>query len=337
MNYLSVVLVSYNTLELLRKCLSSVYQNGDGLALQVLVIDNNSRDGSPDMVAREFPQALLLRNHTNAGFAKAVNQGLKLAEGEAILLLNSDVEIFPGTLQRSLHFLQTHSEAGIVGCKLLNPDLSLQPSCENFPRFADFVSESFFLDKIFSQSKTFGRFHLTYFRYDQTAKVGRVMGAFLLIRRQTFEEIGWLDESFFFYGEETDWCYRAKQKGWEVYFYPGAEAIHYGGQSADPISPRMFVQLHAARYQFYRKYHGFFSSLATRAVLGIGALLRIFLWLAIMLYRLLLRRNQVKAGAQKVLAFCAALCWYLGLPQRGRLAQSPSSDAEASGCQMKAI
>lgn len=141
------------------------------------------------------------------------------------------------------------------------------------------------------------------------------MGAFLLIRRQAFEEIGLLDESFFFYGEETDWCYRAKQKGWEVYFYPEAEAIHYGGQSADPISPRMFVQLHAARYQFYRKYHGRVSSLAARTVLGIGALLRIFVWLAITLYRLLLQSNQAQAGVKKMLAFCATLGWYLGLPQ----------------------
>jgi GT2 family glycosyltransferase len=325
MNHLSVIIVSYNTLELLRKCLSSIYKNAEGLALQVVIIDNDSRDGSADVVAREFSQAVLVRNTSNAGFAKAVNQGLKLAEGEAILLLNSDVEIFPGTLQRSLNFLQTHSDAGIVGCKLLNPDLSLQPSCESFPSLMDFVSESFFLDKIFPRNKTFGRFHLSYFGYDETAKVGRVMGAFLLIRRRTFADIGLLDESFFFYGEETDWCYRAKQKGWEVYFYPGAEAIHYGGQSADPISPRMFVQLHAARYRFYRKYHSLASGLAARVVLGIGALLRIFLWLFITLYRLILRRSHVKAGAKKVLAFGATLCWYLGLLQRG----SPSPGAEA--------
>lgn len=144
MNHLTVILVSYNTLALLRKCLSSIYQNAEELALQVIVIDNDSRDGSADMVASEFPQAVLIRNKSNAGFAKAVNQGLKLAEGEAILLLNSDVEIFSGTLQRSLNFLRTHSDVGIVGCKLLNPDLSLQPSCESFPGLIDYVSESFF-------------------------------------------------------------------------------------------------------------------------------------------------------------------------------------------------
>ncbi|MDZ7344460.1 MAG: glycosyltransferase family 2 protein [candidate division KSB1 bacterium] len=310
---ISIIIISYNTRDLLRACLQSVYRQTPEVDFEIIIVDNASTDGSREMLQQEFPQAKKIFNTTNKGFAAANNQALAQATGEYLLLLNSDTEVLPGAITQSLEFMEQHPEAGIVGCKLLNPDFTLQPSCESFPNFWDVVFESFFLDRLFPNNKLFGRFHLRFFRYDRIAKVDSVMGAFLLIRRATVEAIGMLDEGFFFYSEETDWCYRAKRKGWEVYFFPGAQAIHHCSQSADPVASKMFVQLHASRYRFYKKYHSTASSLAVRLVFALGAFLRIPLWTGMTFYRLLFEPGKAATGWKKVRAQCAALAWYLGL------------------------
>lgn len=309
---LSIIIVSYNTRELLCECLRSVHQTSQGLTTEVIVVDNASQDGSAEMVKQTFPQVTLMQNSHNLGFAKAANQGLRIVVGEFILLLNSDTEVKAEALQRCIKFFGEHRDAGIVGCKLLNSDGSLQPSCENFPDFKSIFFESFFLEKLFPHSRLFGRMHLTYFGYDRIKKVGYVKGAFLMIRCQAFEQIGLLDEKFFFYAEEMDWCYRAKLKGWEVYFTPDAEVIHYGGQSSDPISPRLFVQLHKSRYQFYRKYHSALPSAAARGVLAAGALLRLFGWTVAMLHNRIFQPTKGTASPKKIAAHWAAFRWYLG-------------------------
>jgi len=275
---LSIIIASHNTRELLRQCLTSILQFRSRLDLEIIVIDNASSDGSVRMMCTDFPQVRLIQNHDNVGFAKAVNQGLKLANGLYLLLLNSDTEIKPNALQHSIAFLEAHPKAGIVGCKLLNPDGSLQPSCESFPRWQDFLYESLLLDKLFPRNRVFGRMHLTYFGYDRAVEVGYVKGAFLLVRRAVYDAIGGLDEAFYFYGEEMDWCYRAKKAGWLVYFTPAAQIVHYGGQSSDPMSPRMFVLLHQSRFRFYSKYHGRLGQASARLVLAFGALLRSGIW-----------------------------------------------------------
>lgn len=275
---LSIIIANHNTRELLRQCLTSIFQLRGRLDLEIIVIDNASGDDSVRMTRADFPRVRLIQNRDNVGFAKAVNQGLQVANGRYLLLLNSDTEIKPNALQHSIAFLEAHPEAGIVGCKLLNPDGSLQPSCESFPRWQDFLFEALLLEKLFPRSRVFGRMHLTYFGYDRAAEVGYVKGAFLLVRRAVYDAIGGLDEAFYFYGEEMDWCYRAKQAGWLVYFTPAAQIVHYGGQSSDPISPRMFVQLHQSRFRFYSKYHGRLLQASARLVLALGALLRSGIW-----------------------------------------------------------
>lgn len=306
---LSVIIVSYNTCMLLRNCLRSIQRMEAEAALEIIVIDNASHDDSADMVAREFPRVTLIKNPENAGFATANNQGLRVACGEALLLLNSDTEVRPGALIHCLDFLRAHSEAGIVGCKLLNRDGSVQPSCESFLSLANLFFENFFLEKIFLRSRWFGRRVLSSFGYDRVLLVDYVKGAFLMIRRRAFEDVGLLDERFFFYAEEMDWCYRAHQKGWQVYFTPGGEVLHYGGQSSDPISPATFVQLHRARYQFYRKYHRFFLSFLARLLMACGAILRALIWALVVAYRSVFDRVRVHEARNRLAAFSAAASW----------------------------
>lgn len=308
---LSVIVVNFNTSALLRCCLKTIAREASHLPLEIIVVDNASHDGSADMVAREFPRVKLLRNDQNHGFARANNQGLQVATGAFLLLLNSDTQVRAGAFRRCLDFFYDYPEAGIVGCKLLNADGTVQPSCESFLSLSNFLIENLFLEKVFPRSPILGRPHLSYFNYDRVMPVDSVKGAFLMIRRSTMENIGMLDESFFFYAEEMDWCYRAKQKGWQVYFTPEAEVIHYGGKSGDPLSPNMFVQLHRARYQFYRKHHNAFFSFVARCIMACGAVLRVAGWLLILTFRSVFVRGQVPVARKRLTAFFVAAVWFL--------------------------
>lgn len=310
---LSLIIVNYNTRELLRQCLRSLRHARISLTIETFVIDNASRDGSAEMVAQEFAEVKLMQNAANAGFAAANNQGLRRGRGEYLLLLNSDTEVRPGALEHCVAFFRAHPDAGIVGCKLLNADGSVQPSCESFLSLPLLFYESFFLEKFFPHNRVFGRRAMTYFDYDRALPVDYVKGAFLMIRRRAFEDIGLLDERFFFYAEEMDWCYRARAKGWEVYFTPEAEVLHYGGQSGDPLSPAIFVQLQRARYQFYRKHHGAFASFIARLLMAAGAMLRASAWLAILMLGFLFKQKKVAEARQRFAAFRAAALWLLRL------------------------
>jgi len=322
MKALSIVIINYNTKALILCCLQSIMEQAPDTC-EIIVVDNHSTDGSTEAIKRQFPGALLIENERNEGYAKAVNKGLVRSRGEWILVLNSDIELRPHALQNSIEFMRNHLDTGIAGCKLFNPDGTLQPSCEGFPSLWNILCESFFLDKLFPRSRLFGKLHMTYFNYDRAAKVDRVMGAFLLIRKTALAEIGFMDEQFFFYSEEVDWCYRAWQKGWAVYFFPDAEAIHYGGGSADPVSPALFIERHKNRFLFYRKYHDPLSSFCLRMVAALGIFLRLVAWSCLAIHRGLWKKASRPASTKKVRAYWATLKWYLGL------AFSPNADDSA--------
>lgn len=310
---LSIIIVNYNTRELLQTCLQSIFSQTQNIDFEAIVVDNGSTDGSREMLAQSFPQVATIFNNENRGFAAANNQGVRQAKGEYILLLNSDTEIRDDAITKTVAFMDAHPEAGIAGCRLLNSDGSLQRSCEYFPELRDYFFESFYFDRIFPNSKIVGRFHLTWFDYNRTEKVDHVMGAFLMIRKKTIDQIGLMDENFFFYAEEADWCYRAKQAGWQTYFFPGAEAVHHGGGSADSISPKMLVQLHESRFKFYRKYHRPPAALAAKIILAMGSIMRIFLWGFLAIFYIFQNRQNAKKSMKKCLAFLAVLGWYLGV------------------------
>lgn len=314
---LTVIIINYNTRELLHTCLQSIFRQTQNIDFEIVVVDNNSADGSREMLLQDFPQVATIFNDENRGFAAANNQGIRQAKGEYILLLNSDTEVLEGAINKSAAFMDAHHEAGIVGCKLLNSDGSLQPSCESFPELRDYFFESFYFDRIFPKSKIVGRFHLTWFDYSRTQQVDQVMGAFLMIRKKTIDQIGLMDENFFFYAEEADWCYRAKQAGWQTCFFPGAEAIHHGGGSADSISAKMLVQLHESRFRFYRKYHTPPAAFVAGMILAMGALKRIFLWGFLAIFNTFHNPKKAKKSIKKCLAFVAVFGWYSGFVKSG--------------------
>jgi hypothetical protein len=250
---LSVIVVNYNTSTFLRNCLQSVFEQTRGLDYEVIVVDNASWDGSREMLQHEFPKVRTIFNSENKGFAAANNQAIRVAQGRYVLLLNSDTRVLDGAIQETFHFMEEHREASIVGCKLLNSDGTLQPSCMSFPTVWNLFVESSFLYLVFPRTKLFGRYHMSYFNYDTIETVDFVTGAFMMIRRAVFESVGLFDESYFMYTEETDLCYRAKQHGFNVCFIPWTTIVHYGRGSIDSTD-RFLEQVHQTQLQFVRKH-----------------------------------------------------------------------------------
>ncbi|HEY67121.1 MAG TPA: glycosyltransferase family 2 protein [Thermoflexia bacterium] len=263
---LGIVIASYNTRDLLRTCLRSVYASHGDFTFEVCVVDNASSDGSAEMVAAEFPQARLIVNAENVGYAGANNQGLEAFGFTRVssprsqtprfaLLLNSDTELPPDALARMLDFMAGHSDAGIAGPKLVLPNGSLDLACRrSFPTPEVAFYRLTGLSRRFPHSRRFGRYNLTYLDPDQVAEVDSVVGAFMLVRAEAIAQVGLMDEQFFMYGEDLDWAYRIKAAGWKVYYNPEVVVLHVKRASTRQ-SPRAQVEFYRAMDTFYRKHY----------------------------------------------------------------------------------
>jgi GT2 family glycosyltransferase len=252
---LSVIIVNYNTREILRHCLRSIFNQDQGIRLQVIVVDNGSRDNSSAMVRKEFPDVLLLENERNEGFSAGNNRGLPHCEGEFILLLNSDTIVLPGTLERMVDFARNRPDAGILGCKLVRPNGELDWACRRgFPTPMVALFKFLGLHRILPRSRLFGRYNMTYLDADLTYEVDSVVGAFMMIRRPVLARLEGLDEDFFMYGEDLDICFRAKQADFKVYYVGQNQVIHIKGASSRKEGFRMNYHFHRAMILFHRKH-----------------------------------------------------------------------------------
>lgn len=250
----SVIIVNWNTVDILRDCLRSVFSETTGISFEVIVVDNASSDGSVEMIRQEFGQVILIANTENRGFAAANNQGMAIANGRYVLLLNSDTVVLDGAIQKTLAYAEQCPDTAVVGCRILNPDRSLQNSCFMFPSLLNGFLFSTFLYQLFPRSRFFGREQMTWWARDDAREVDVVTGCYMLVRRQAIEDVGVMDDGFFMYAEETDWCYRFKSKGWKNRFTPDAEIIHLGGASAPKLSARRAQITNASFVRYMRKH-----------------------------------------------------------------------------------
>jgi GT2 family glycosyltransferase len=255
---LSVVILNYNTREHLRACLASLAAEVSRSAVEaeIFVVDNASTDGSADMVSTDFPWVRVVRSPLNGGFAYGNNLALSRARGEAILLLNPDTTLAPGTIAALLWRLDAHPEAGVIGPKLLRPDGSMHLACRrSFPTPEVAFYRIAGLSRLFPTSRRFARYNLTYADPDLALEVDSVCGACLLIRRAVVERIGLLDERFFLYGEDLDWCLRAREAGWTVRYEPGVVVQHQHGAASRQRALRTTYHFFRAMDLFYRKHY----------------------------------------------------------------------------------
>lgn len=274
----SVIIVSWNTRDLLRQCLHSVYRESTGIGIEVIVIDNASTDGSADMVLREFPQVVLVRNSDNRGFAAANNQGLAIAQGRHVLLLNPDTVVLERAIQKSIAFAEKHHTAGVVGVRNNDAEGRLTKNCFLFASVFNLMISTLGMHRAFPNNRVCGRERLSWWNYLDDRRVDVVAGCYMLVRREALEDVGGLDESYFMYGEEMDWCWRFKRAGWEVWYHCDAAIIHYGGMSAaqNPVA----MQKHAQRsyLQFIQKRQGRLARAIASALIVASGALRVAYW-----------------------------------------------------------
>lgn len=264
----SVVIVNWNVRDYLRDCLRSVYEQTKGVRFEVIVVDNGSADGSQEIVRREFPQVRLIENPENHGFAAANNQGIKLATGRYLLLLNPDTVVLDDAIGKAVAFADGNPSVGIVGCQVLETQHSVQPTCFRFPSPMTIFMTLTGLQSLFPNSRLFALARFGDWARDTERDVDVVSGMFMLVRREAIDEVGLMDEDYFMYAEEADWCYRFWQAGWRCVFTPQARITHVdgGSKSTKQVSAQMYVQQQKSLLLFQRKNRGVLAWAITRCV-----------------------------------------------------------------------
>lgn len=251
---LSIVIANYNTKDDLENCLLSIYKSEQNISYEVWVVDNNSPDESSEVVERKFPAARLIRNPANLGFSKANNLALKEIKSDFVLLLNPDTIVSDHVFDKTIEFLKKTPEAGMATCKLIKRDGTLDLACRrSFPSSFDGFCRATGLSKLFPKSHLFARYNLTFLDENQVNEVEAINGAFMMVRGVAIRDVGLLDERFFMYMEDLDWCYRFKQKGWKVYYIPEPRVIHLKGSSGKKSSERMIREFFESMKIFCQK------------------------------------------------------------------------------------
>lgn len=290
----SIIIVSWNAREFLVGCLMSLYEEDMPWA-EIIVVDNGSWDGSPDAVEELFPEVKIIRSDENLGFAKANNIGIMASSGKYVCLMNSDVVVLGSCLEVLKNHMDSNPSAGLVCPKVLNPDMTLQPTCRRFPSIKGALLSAIGLDR------------RNYMPHDKVREAEAVSGCFMLARKEAIDQAGLLDERFFFYAEDKDWCRRIKNAGWKIIFLPEAKAVHYGGSSSLAAPVKFYIELYKANLKYWRKHHGSFRTAIYLAIVTVHQALRI--GSAAVVFALVPGKR--KSEARKVKRSAACLRWLL--------------------------
>lgn len=298
----SIIIVNWNTKEFLVSCIKGVLEKEQRISKEIIVIDNGSRDGSASEVKRVFPSVHLIENERNLGFAKAANQGLQKASGRYVLLLNPDTQVKEEAIDRLVSFMDTHIDTGVDGVQLLNSDGSRQNSIANFPSLATELLNKSLLKWLFPQTFPGKKRH-----YPEPIEVDSVIGACMMVRRDVINQVGLLDEDYFLFLEETDWCYRIKKAGWKIYHVPQAEVYHFQGKSAESEKKKAKIEHYRSRYHFFKKNRGSLQWF----ILISGLVVRLGFELLSMTVASLITFFTIKRWREKLSIYAYVLWWHL--------------------------
>lgn len=269
---LSIIVVTWNGKKYALECLESLQTD---LSTEIIVVDNGSKDGTPEAIRSQFPNVTLIENRANLGFAKANNIGMALSRGKYVCLVNSDVVIPAGCLEKMVEFMEANPKIGVLGPKMLSPDGGVGASVMRLPTVWNTLCCALGLHTIFPRSALLGGFSMDAYAYDSVDDVEMLTGWFWMIPRTALKMVGGLDEQFFMYGEDIDWCHRFRDAGWQVIFYPDAAALHYGAASSGEAPTRFYVEMRRANLQYFRKHHGRFGVLGYRFAIWLHELTRV--------------------------------------------------------------
>jgi hypothetical protein len=253
---LSVVLVYYKTRDHLIKCLEALQADAGGFRAEIVVVDNDSRDGIAEPLRERFPSVRLRTNRDNLGYAKAVNQGIADTAGEFVLVMNPDCIVRPGALGTMIDWLRTHAQTAVAGPRILNPDGSLEYSARSFPDHLTFLFNRYsLLTRLFPENRFSRRYLLTDWDHASVREVDWMSGACLMVRRAAVQEVGPMDEAFFMFNEDVDWCRRMRQAGWAVTYVPEAVVVHHIGASRGRVSAKVIYGRHLGMIHYFHKHH----------------------------------------------------------------------------------
>jgi GT2 family glycosyltransferase len=301
---LSVIIVNWNTKDLLCQCIDSLTQTLKKIDTEIFVVDNGSTDGSVAAVREKFPGVRLIENPVNMGFARANNQAISLSSREYLLLLNPDTRAKDEAIPQMLSFMSSHARAGLVGAQLLNADGSKQNSIANFPSLATELLNKSLLRWLFPE-----KFPGKERDYPNPVEVESVIGACVLVRREAVNQVGLLDEKFFLFLEETDWCFRVKKAGWKIYHIPQAEIFHFQGKSAEAEKGKTRIEYYRSRYHYFRKNRGSFQT----SVLSIGLIIKLLVELVFATIACMVTLFMVKKWRIKLSTYLYLMWWHLRL------------------------
>jgi GT2 family glycosyltransferase len=308
MTDVSIIIVNWNTRDILQGCLISIFKQTQGINFEVIVIDNASSDGSAEKVKHEFPQVILIANSENRGFAAANNQGMQIATGRYVLLLNPDTIVLEKAIQKTIAFADNHLDIGVVGCQVWLNEKDIQQTCFAFPSLSGLIIQVVGLRRLFPKARFFGRAKYGWWNRTTQLDVDVISGMYMLVRREAIEKVGLMDEDYFVYAEETDWCYRFWKAGWRCVFTPEARIIHLdgGSKSTAQISIKMFVQHQKSLLIFYKKQRGRNSWMIARICYIFSMLLRYFVFSGLFFFtkdRVFLQKTHQSLAALKFQLF----------------------------------
>jgi GT2 family glycosyltransferase len=305
---LSIVIVTWNGKRYALECLESLYAHPINVPFEIIVVDNASTDGTPEAIRKRFPQVQVVENQANLGFAKANNIGMSLAGGKYVCLINSDVVVYPGCLDQMRALMEANHNIGIMGPKMLCRDGNVGLSVMRLPTVWNTLCAALALNSMFPTSSLFAGFSIRTDAISAVTDVQVVTGWFWMISRTALQQVGGLDERFFMYGEDIDWCHRFGKAGWRVVFCGEAEALHYGGASSADTPARFYVEMRRANLQYFRKHHGLTGAFGYRLAIGVHELARI----AGYSFSYCFDRNRRFEASSKVRRSLSCLRWLLG-------------------------
>jgi GT2 family glycosyltransferase len=317
---LSIIIVNWNTKDLLLQCLESVYQTVRGIEMEVFVVDNGSMDGSIAASDERFPEVKFIENKMNLGFARANNQALRIAMGKYLLLLNPDTQVKKEAINRLISFMDAHPEAGGAGAQLLNADGSKQNSIANFPSLVTELFNKSLLRWLFPKA-----FPGKERNYPEPIEVDSVIGACMIVKREAVEQVGLLDEDYFLFFEETDWCYRVKRAGWKIYHVPQSEVYHFQGKGAELEKRKAKVEYYRSRYHFFKKNRGSLQWF----IFLIGSVMKLMVDLVLMGMICLLTSFRIERWRRRFSLYIYLARWHLEGCPKGMGLRSESTKFQA--------
>ena len=272
---ISYVIVNWNGKSVLKGCLDSLQNESEGINYEIIVVDNNSNDGSQELLKKQYSNIILIENKDNLGFSKANNIGIAKSRGELLFLVNSDIIALENSIKNMLDYMDENPEVGMAGPKVFNHDMTKQTTCSKYPGLWNELCGAFALNKVFSNTSLFSDWRMDYWDHMSERSVSVLSGCFWAIRRTALDDVGLLDERFFIYGEDVDWSRRFNNSKWKVKFNPEARIIHLGGASSSRTPIRFYIEMQKANLKYWKKHHSRVKVMAYKLILFIHHLNRV--------------------------------------------------------------